>query len=75
LTVQPDGSFSYSTSQVDTLDVPTTGTPISVTNYITVTQISTNPSLRQIVSQCVWTLPLSGQLCTNTIVTLRAPDQ
>jgi type II secretory pathway pseudopilin PulG len=75
LTVQSDGTFSYSTNQVDTLDVPTTGNPIYVTNYITVTQISTNPSLRQIVSKCVWTFPLSGHLCTNTIVTLRAPDQ
>ncbi len=75
LTVQPDGSFSYSTNEVDTLDVPSTGASINVTNYLTVTQISTNPSLRRIVSQVVWTLPLTGKPVTNTIVTLRAPDE
>jgi len=46
---------------------------IPVTNYLTVTQIHTNPHLRQIVSQAVWTFQLSGKLFTNTIVTLRAP--
>src|SRR5580698_3695296 len=44
---------SYTTNIVDTLDVPTTGAPIPVTNYITITYIMTNtfqnlPALRQI---------------------------
>ena len=72
---QADGTFSYSTNEVDVLDVPSTGYQISVTNYLTVTQIYTNPSLRMIVSQVVWTFPLTGQQYTNTMVTLRAPDQ
>jgi hypothetical protein len=75
----PAGS-SYTTNIVDTLDVPTTGAPIPVTNYITITYIMTNmfyniPALRQIRSDVVWTYPLTGQLCTNTAITVRAPDQ
>jgi type II secretory pathway pseudopilin PulG len=73
--IQSDGSWAYWTNQVDTLDIPTTGAPIYVTNYIYVTSISTNPPWRRIVSQVVWTFRLTGQLFTNTIVTLRAPDQ
>ena len=71
---------SYTTNIIDTLDVPTTGAPIYVTNYVTITYILTNlypnlPALRQIRSDVVWTYPLTGQLCTNTAITLRAPDQ
>jgi len=78
LPLRPSGTAIngyYSTNQVDTLDVPVSGAPIYVTNYITVTNISITPPLRQIVSKCVWTLPLDGRLCTNTVVTLRAPDE
>jgi len=75
MTNQPDGSWGYWTNQVDSLDIPSTGAPIYVTNYLYVTSISTNPPLRRIVSQVVWTFRLTGQLFTNTIVTLRAPDQ
>jgi type II secretory pathway pseudopilin PulG len=65
---------------VDTLDVPTSGAPIYITNYVTITNVfaSLNLSyitLRQIRSDVVWTFPLTGQLCTNTAITLRAPDQ
>ncbi len=66
---------SFSTNQVDTLDIPTSGAPIYVTNYMTSTQVSTNPPLRQIISRVVWSFRLTGQLFTNTMVTLRAPDQ
>jgi prepilin-type N-terminal cleavage/methylation domain-containing protein len=62
-------------TEQDTLDVPTTGAPIYATNYITVTNISINPQFRQITCMCVWTFPLTGLPCTNTEVTLRAPDQ
>ena len=65
----------YQTSQVDTLDIPTSGAPINVTNYMTSTQISTNPPLKLLVSKVVWSFRLTGQLFTNTMVTLRAPDQ
>ena len=75
LKVQLDGSWSYSTNEIDVLDIPSTGFQISVTNYITVKQIHTNASLRQIISRVVWTFPLTGERFTNTVVTLRAPDQ
>ena len=75
MTNQPDGSWGYWTNQVDSLDIPTTGAPIYVTNYLYVTSISTNPPLRRIVSKVVWTFRLTGELFTNTIITLRAPDQ
>ena len=75
MTNQPDGSWGYWTNQVDSLDIPSTGAPIYVTNYLYVTSISTNPPLRRIVSQVVWTFRLTGELFTNTIITLRAPDQ
>src|SRR5580700_4667078 len=69
---------SYTTNIIDTLDVPTTGAPIPVTNFITITYIQTNlnpslPPLRQIRSDCVWTYPISGQVCTNTAISVRAP--
>jgi prepilin-type N-terminal cleavage/methylation domain-containing protein len=64
----------------DTLDVPTSGAPIYITNYVTISYALTflnpsNPPLRQIRSDCVWTFPLDGTLCTNTAIGLRAPDQ
>jgi prepilin-type N-terminal cleavage/methylation domain-containing protein len=69
--------------QVDTLDVPSDGSYIYITNFISITTVtnysisppSANPPLRQIRSDCVWWFPLTGQLCTNTVITLRAPDQ
>jgi len=66
--------------EVSVLDVPTTGALIYVTNYVTVTNVCTflnpsNPPLRQITCYCVWAFPLDGTLCTNTAVSLRAPDQ
>lgn len=75
----PVGS-SYTTQIVDTLDVPTTGAPINVTDYVTVAYVLTNlnptlPPLRQITCNVVWTYPWDGTLCTNTAISLRAPDQ
>ena len=66
---------SGSTNQVDTLDIPTTGAQIYVTNYLSWTSLSTNPPLKQIVSQVVWSFRLTGQVFTDTMVSLRAPDQ
>jgi prepilin-type N-terminal cleavage/methylation domain-containing protein len=62
-------------SETDYMDVPCNGAPIPVTNYITVTNISIYPPRRQIRSDCVWTFPIDGKLCTNTVITVRAPDQ
>jgi type II secretory pathway pseudopilin PulG len=61
-------------TEVDTLDLPSSGTPTYATNYISVTNISIDPPLRQIRADCVWSF-LNRKLFTNTIVTFRAPDQ
>jgi type II secretory pathway pseudopilin PulG len=73
--IQADGTFAYWTNQVDTLDIPTSGALINVTNYLYVTPLTTNPPLRRIVSQVVWSFRLTGRVFTNTVVTLRAADQ
>jgi Tfp pilus assembly protein PilV len=65
----------YVFTQTNTLDVPSTGQPISVINNITVTTWSANPPVRMIRSDCIWTYPITGQLCTNTLITLKSPDQ
>lgn len=78
LPLRPTGTATngcYSTNEVDTLDVPSSGSLIYVTNYITVTNISTITPLRQIRSDVVWRFPLDNRLCTNTVITLRAPDE
>ncbi len=61
-------------SRTDTLDVPVTGAPQIATNFVSVTTAQTNPPLRQIRADCVWAFGSRG-VFTNTIVTLRAPDQ
>jgi prepilin-type N-terminal cleavage/methylation domain-containing protein len=67
-------------SQVAALDLPVSGgNPVMATNFISVTTVSTLPALRQLRADCVWMLPSRGKKTrgpfTNTIVTLRAPDQ
>lgn len=57
------------------LDIPVSGATTPVTNYIYITQIQSNPPLRQIRSDAVWTFGLTGKTYTNTVITLRAPDQ
>jgi prepilin-type N-terminal cleavage/methylation domain-containing protein len=66
--------------QTNVLDIPLKGNPQDnynyyATNYIFVTQYPGEPPVRQICSQCVWTFPLTGDLFTNTVITLRGPDQ
>ena len=62
---------------LDTNDVPTSGAPILITNYLSVATVATagGVPLRQIRSDVVWTFPLDGVVCTNTAITQRAPDQ
>ena len=68
-------------TRVDFMDIPTKGTPNTtnfnfwVTNYITIHDLSTNPPLRRIWSDAIWTYPMNGTLCTNTVILLRASDQ
>ena len=68
-------------TNVDFFDIPTKGDPTTkdftswVTNYVWVTNCSLNPPLRSIRSDAVWCFALTGQIYTNSIVLLRAPDQ
>jgi prepilin-type N-terminal cleavage/methylation domain-containing protein len=62
-------------------DIPIKGQPTDpnfpffVTNYVTVTNLSVNPALREIISQTIWNFYLTGKTYTNTCILLRAPDQ
>lgn len=69
----------------DLLDIPIKGNPLTdytyyATNYVYVTwypntnQASPVP-MEQIRSLCVWTFPLTMKKYTDTVITLRAPDQ
>ena len=66
---------------VDIMDIPSKGSPSAsdfpfwVTNHVSISNYSVNPPVRQIRSDCVWKLPWSGRLMTNTVILLRAPDQ
>lgn len=68
-------------TNVDYFDVPTKGDPSEadfdmwVTNYVWISNVSTNPPLRLIRSDSIWKFPLTGEIYTNTIILLRAPDQ
>jgi hypothetical protein len=57
------------------MDVPVSGAPIYVTNYIKLIQVSTTPQYREVWSQCVWTFPRTKQLFTNTVITYRGADR
>ena len=61
-------------SRVEILDVELSGRRQFATNFISVESISTNPPLRQLRADCVWSFALRG-LFTNTVITQRAPDQ
>lgn len=62
--------------EVVTLDLPAASGVITyATNYTQITQISTNPPLRGIRIDCIWTFRGSASLNTNTVETCRAPDQ
>lgn len=63
------------------LDIPRQGSASNsgalfyVTNYVSITTAQTNPPLRLIRSDAVWTFFLTGKVYTNTVILLRAPDQ
>ena len=63
------------------LDVPSKGSPSStnfpffVTNYVTITNVSVNPYVRQIRSDAVWQFYVTGNLYTNTTILLRTANQ
>lgn len=68
-------------TNIDYMDIPTKGVPTSanyncwVTNYVSIRNVTLNPPLRQIRSDAIWAFPMTGRLCTNTVILLRASDQ
>lgn len=57
------------------MDIPTAGTNTSyATIYTTISTLSSDPPLRMIEADCVWTF-YGAKLFTNSVVTYRAPDQ
>jgi Tfp pilus assembly protein PilV len=63
------------------MDVPIKGAPTNtdfaffITNNISITTYSANPTVRQIRSDCIWMFPLTLAVYTNTVILLRGPDQ
>lgn len=61
--------------QIVLLDIPQTGNNLHYgTNFTTIITVSTNPPLKMISVDCVWT-HANGPLQTNSLVTYRSPDQ
>lgn len=57
------------------LDVPISGTNVVwATNRTTIRTVSTTPPLKKISVECTWPFA-NKRVCTNTILTYRAPDQ
>jgi Tfp pilus assembly protein PilV len=60
---------------VQALDIPSSSSrPIYGTNITTISLISSNPWLKMVQVDCVWTF-LDGRLFTNSIYSYRSPDQ
>jgi prepilin-type N-terminal cleavage/methylation domain-containing protein len=81
LAVSTVTGFTNLAPQTNILDIPIKGVPSAsdfpffVKTFITISNISANPPLRQIRSDAVWTFYLTGRVYTNTCIFLRAPDQ
>lgn len=80
----PETNGQPSLQFTNVLDIPVKGNPLTdysyyATNYVYVTWYPSNvevePPVQQILSRCIWTFPLTGQKYTNSILTLRGPDQ
>jgi hypothetical protein len=61
-------------TRVEALDVLSGGTPVMATNSVNITTISTDPPLKMIRAESVWSFRGRGPF-TNTVISYRAPDQ
>ncbi|MDB6108439.1 MAG: hypothetical protein JWR69_189 [Pedosphaera sp.] len=67
-------STNFSNTVV-TLDLSGSGNGVTLaTNFVQISQMSTNPALKRIRVDCVWQFN-GSRLVTNTVETCRAPDQ
>jgi hypothetical protein len=78
----PGNNLPASMAITNVLDIPMLGNPQTnfnyyATDFVYVTWFPSNGPVpvEQILSQCVWTFPLSGHIFTNSLLTLRGPDQ
>jgi prepilin-type N-terminal cleavage/methylation domain-containing protein len=71
----PSGTSITHIGQMDIPGDTSTNNQFSVTNLVTVTDVSINPPIRQIRSECYWVFARDNILCTNTVILLRASDQ
>jgi hypothetical protein len=68
--------LGLSSTQLDNLCLPSAASnTVNCTNYVTVKQVSTNPTYALIQVSCVWTFPSYGGVYTNTVSVLRAPNE
>ena len=56
------------------LDLPCQNQTVWATNYTYISYVTTNPPLKRIQVDCVWSW-MNRKFYTNTIVTYRGPDQ
>ncbi len=59
----------------NSLLIPSSGQPLTVTNYIWITTAWANPPVRQIRADCWWRFPPTGQWFSNTVITYRISDK
>ena len=71
----PVDQLTNSPNVVQTLDIPSSSSrPIYGTNITTISTISSNPWLKMVQVDCVWTFS-DGRIFTNSIYSYRSPDQ
>jgi hypothetical protein len=62
-------------ARTNTMLIPTTSASVMVTNYVWISNVLTNPPLRQYRADCWWQSPRTGTWFSNTVITWRAPDE
>ncbi|HXR48210.1 MAG TPA: prepilin-type N-terminal cleavage/methylation domain-containing protein [Candidatus Limnocylindrales bacterium] len=68
--------FSNGTyTRTNTMLIPSTGRLTNVVTTVSITNLSSNPTLYQFRADCVWYFPGRTNKFTNTIITWRAPDR
>jgi len=59
----------------NSLLIPSSGVPMTVTNYVSIIEAFTNPPVRQIRADCCWQFPFTGRWYSNTVITYRISDK
>ena len=75
IALPPTNSTTSVWTTNDLLDVPQSGTFLTLTNYNYEFTNESSPPLWELKSVVVWTFPLTHKVYTNIVVTLRAPDE